>query len=712
MSAASMKMVADSTQSDLTVEKKRKKNAQGKKAMETKKAKKSAKVVKNPVKGKKKKVVKKVKKSDKDSDLDLVKDLKNIGFYVKDRKQMLDEMFRAVKGPTLLGLIPEVLRGMPRIELKRRCMEHLEVMSKKRIRRILDGDEPDEISSSGTEESSDIEDPAETRNPTAVEQQQATGSTPPEQPTDTIKDESIAKDTEDVIPDSASQNQDPLADESDGTAGSQRMSPAHSACSAQSAVTSIKSQHSSPRSHSPVQGTAHSSHKSDNNSSDQSDSSDDERSDRRGKGSGPNSTQRPYRRRRDTSSDRSERRTRCDSSYSDSRSSYSSDSSDDYDHHGRRNYDEFYGEKWRNAPPLPLHDVEEKGLVSEDEVKKMEEDMGKRKRWVDGDEEGEIVSETDEEDNEVDKEIVKNADDKIVTGGDENNKNEEVTNIPDESKPEVSGIGDENTMVDVTQNIDVKDPLGADIDVHLQKEEITQCEIPSEERKQETAGTECIPEESPVAISQHDYIRKTATTSTESVPTELSGSKEDATVPDKSADRETLVESNALTQDKVVDSVSDSKRVVTVEMSDDQSSEKITTTDENVQAESPAELNEEVDHVADKRCVVLAKDVTPSKHESSDEADVEAELSIQVSDDDFEEHSGRCTTGTADEEEQEDKRTVEKDNTDETKTSPTEEKEQTASTSADPGLSKNQMEILELEMRARAIKAMLKGAKH
>lgn len=141
MSAA--KMVADSTQGDLletSSVKKRKRMAQ------TKKGKKK----------KEKESDKKRKKSQEeefdDSDLDLEKDVHPISYYVKDRENLLEQMFHCVKGHSLKRALPEVLKELPLDELKRRCMEQLEVMSKKRIRRILAGDDPASISSSGTED--------------------------------------------------------------------------------------------------------------------------------------------------------------------------------------------------------------------------------------------------------------------------------------------------------------------------------------------------------------------------------------------------------------------------------------------------------------------------------------------------------------------------------------------------------------------------------
>ncbi|XP_041356807.1 uncharacterized protein LOC121374006 isoform X3 [Gigantopelta aegis] len=170
MSAA--KMVADSTQSDLTCDQrgdqagasrepgedksdknhtskmKRRKNVDGKKNKKTKKSWK---------KGTKKKNESTLA-DENNPDLDLDKVLKEIGDFIKNRQEMVDEMFHAVRGASLDRALPEALKSVAMEDLKRRCVEHLEVMSRKRIFRIMAGDDPSTISSSGTEEESSDED--------------------------------------------------------------------------------------------------------------------------------------------------------------------------------------------------------------------------------------------------------------------------------------------------------------------------------------------------------------------------------------------------------------------------------------------------------------------------------------------------------------------------------------------------------------------------
>ncbi|KAL4236199.1 Caspase and apoptosis inhibitor 1 [Mactra antiquata] len=47
-----------------------------------------------------------------ENDLDLDKEINPIGHYVKDREQLLEEMFHCVKGPSLDRAIPEVLKDI------------------------------------------------------------------------------------------------------------------------------------------------------------------------------------------------------------------------------------------------------------------------------------------------------------------------------------------------------------------------------------------------------------------------------------------------------------------------------------------------------------------------------------------------------------------------------------------------------------------------
>jgi len=90
--------------------------------------------------------------SDNESDLDLEKELKPIGGYVKNREEMCNQMFKCIGIKKLRSMLPEILMPFSAEELQKMCLEQLDGMSKKRILRIIDGADPEAISSSGTEE--------------------------------------------------------------------------------------------------------------------------------------------------------------------------------------------------------------------------------------------------------------------------------------------------------------------------------------------------------------------------------------------------------------------------------------------------------------------------------------------------------------------------------------------------------------------------------
>lgn len=85
--------------------------------------------------------------------MDLSKPLHPIGYYVKDRQEMLEQMFHCVHGKRLTTMLPDILKNRDFEEIKARCLDQLECMSRKRLLCILDGREM--VSSSGTEESQD-----------------------------------------------------------------------------------------------------------------------------------------------------------------------------------------------------------------------------------------------------------------------------------------------------------------------------------------------------------------------------------------------------------------------------------------------------------------------------------------------------------------------------------------------------------------------------
>ncbi len=60
---------------------------------------------------------------DDDSDLDLRRDLRPISSYMASRSAMVEEMFRAVRGPSLTRALPDLLKSVPLEELKALCVE-------------------------------------------------------------------------------------------------------------------------------------------------------------------------------------------------------------------------------------------------------------------------------------------------------------------------------------------------------------------------------------------------------------------------------------------------------------------------------------------------------------------------------------------------------------------------------------------------------------
>ncbi|XP_021361414.1 caspase activity and apoptosis inhibitor 1-like [Mizuhopecten yessoensis] len=146
MSAA--KMLADSTQGDPLTDTIPGEGAKRRKPHDKRKTKKQKKETK------KKSAKRSSSDNDLDSDLDLEKELKPIGDYIKDRRKMLDQMFRCLRGGSLQRNLPDVLKDLSLEDLKQRCQNQLEIMSKKRIKCILAGDDPANISSSGTDDDS------------------------------------------------------------------------------------------------------------------------------------------------------------------------------------------------------------------------------------------------------------------------------------------------------------------------------------------------------------------------------------------------------------------------------------------------------------------------------------------------------------------------------------------------------------------------------
>ncbi|XP_022089232.1 uncharacterized protein LOC110978494 [Acanthaster planci] len=98
---------------------------------------------------------KKAEPEEQDSDLDLENGLKPIRDYVKDREDMLGQMFKCVlKADKLRAMLPDILKDVKVEELQHLCLLQLEGMSKSRIMSILAGEE---MQSSSNEEESDLD---------------------------------------------------------------------------------------------------------------------------------------------------------------------------------------------------------------------------------------------------------------------------------------------------------------------------------------------------------------------------------------------------------------------------------------------------------------------------------------------------------------------------------------------------------------------------
>lgn len=164
-------MLADSTQGDPLTDTAPGLGAKRRKSHDKRKTKKQKKETK------KKSTKRSSSENDVDSDLDLERDLKPIGDYIKDRRTMLDQMFRCLKGGSLQRNLPDVLKDLSLEDLKQRCQNQLDIMSKKRIKRILAGDDPANISSSGTDDESSEDEEVQKGDDTGDDQEQMADST-------------------------------------------------------------------------------------------------------------------------------------------------------------------------------------------------------------------------------------------------------------------------------------------------------------------------------------------------------------------------------------------------------------------------------------------------------------------------------------------------------------------------------------------------------
>lgn len=72
--------------------------------------------------------------------LDLSVQLKPVSFYITDKKEMLQQCFYIIGEKKLQKMLPEVLKNCSIEEIKRLCLEQLELMSEKKLLKILEGE--------------------------------------------------------------------------------------------------------------------------------------------------------------------------------------------------------------------------------------------------------------------------------------------------------------------------------------------------------------------------------------------------------------------------------------------------------------------------------------------------------------------------------------------------------------------------------------------
>ncbi|XP_063151074.1 caspase activity and apoptosis inhibitor 1 isoform X1 [Candoia aspera] len=72
--------------------------------------------------------------------LDLTVQLKPVSFYITDKKEMLQQCFYIIGEKKLQKMLPDVLKNCSVEEIKRLCLEQLELMSEKKLLKILEGE--------------------------------------------------------------------------------------------------------------------------------------------------------------------------------------------------------------------------------------------------------------------------------------------------------------------------------------------------------------------------------------------------------------------------------------------------------------------------------------------------------------------------------------------------------------------------------------------
>ncbi|CAH6790534.1 Caap1 [Phodopus roborovskii] len=93
--------------------------------------------------------------------LDLTASLKPVSFYISDKKEMLQQCFCIIGEKKLQKMLPDVLKNCSVEEIKKLCQEQLELLSEKKILKILEGkgEDSDVLSINADAYDSDIEGP-------------------------------------------------------------------------------------------------------------------------------------------------------------------------------------------------------------------------------------------------------------------------------------------------------------------------------------------------------------------------------------------------------------------------------------------------------------------------------------------------------------------------------------------------------------------------
>ncbi|KFV70693.1 Caspase activity and apoptosis inhibitor 1, partial [Dryobates pubescens] len=71
--------------------------------------------------------------------LDLSISLKPVSFYITDKKEMLQQCFCVIGEKKLQKMLPDILKSCSMEEIKRLCLEQLELLSEKKLLKILEG---------------------------------------------------------------------------------------------------------------------------------------------------------------------------------------------------------------------------------------------------------------------------------------------------------------------------------------------------------------------------------------------------------------------------------------------------------------------------------------------------------------------------------------------------------------------------------------------